>query len=150
MSDLPAAAWFPDPTNALQERWWNGQAWADDVRPLAPTMAPPAPVSSPAQDPTVPLFECTGEVSDGRIKVGTVTVYADRIETATKKVAMNKRHAAGAVLPLRSVSSVSQERDGIAFQKVTFHASGGGLSVKVKHQDAGELVAVVNRLMLAR
>lgn len=35
----------------LQERCWNGQAWAEDVRPLAPTIAAPPPAPVPVADP---------------------------------------------------------------------------------------------------
>ena len=37
-SSLPQAGWFADPTNALQQRYWDGQAWTDQVRVAPPQM----------------------------------------------------------------------------------------------------------------
>ncbi|HEY5104935.1 MAG TPA: DUF2510 domain-containing protein [Acidimicrobiales bacterium] len=34
---LPDLGWFTDPTNALQERYWNGQAWTEQIRVAPPT-----------------------------------------------------------------------------------------------------------------
>jgi len=34
---LPVSGWYVDPTNALQQRFWDGGAWTDQVR-----VSPPA------------------------------------------------------------------------------------------------------------
>lgn len=44
MSDV-APGWYPDATNPLQERLWDGSAWVDKVRPKPP-------VSSGLPNPT--------------------------------------------------------------------------------------------------
>jgi hypothetical protein len=33
---LPDLGWYVDPTNALQQRYWTGHAWTDDVRVAPP------------------------------------------------------------------------------------------------------------------
>lgn len=38
--------WFPDAQNAALVRWWNGQAWTEHTRPIAPQPTPAAPFSS--------------------------------------------------------------------------------------------------------
>ena len=34
------AGWYPDQTGADQLRWWDGEAWSSDVRPLVIDMVP--------------------------------------------------------------------------------------------------------------
>jgi hypothetical protein len=34
---LPDLGWYTDPTNALQQRYWNGQAWTEQIRVAPPT-----------------------------------------------------------------------------------------------------------------
>jgi len=29
---VPLAGWYPDPQDVSFQRWWNGQAWAGEVR----------------------------------------------------------------------------------------------------------------------
>lgn len=41
---LPPAGWYPDPSNAASERWWDGTAWTEQVR--AKVSAPPPPPPS--------------------------------------------------------------------------------------------------------
>ncbi len=41
--------WYADTTQPGTERWWDGQAWTDHVRPAA--VAPPPPPPPPAADP---------------------------------------------------------------------------------------------------
>ena len=51
MSDV-APGWYPDPTNPLQERLWDGSEWIDRVRVRAPVPAPqPVPVEMPPPPP---------------------------------------------------------------------------------------------------
>lgn len=42
----PRAGWYPDPSGAQGERWWNGAAWSDDTR-----VTPPAPGAGPGLAP---------------------------------------------------------------------------------------------------
>lgn len=39
---LPQSGWYADPSNALQQRFWEGNAWTDQVR-----VAPPQTGSGP-------------------------------------------------------------------------------------------------------
>lgn len=42
------AGWYPDQSGADQLRWWDGQQWSTEVRPLVIDMVPdfaPAPVT---------------------------------------------------------------------------------------------------------
>ncbi|MCY7401143.1 MAG: DUF2510 domain-containing protein [Nocardioides sp.] len=34
-TSTPAPGWFPDQTNSEQLRWWDGQAWTDQTKPLS-------------------------------------------------------------------------------------------------------------------
>lgn len=63
------AGWYPDPTNPLQEKLWDGEEWLDRVRPCkpdgeqraddkvrTPTIDDPPPTTGTLQDDTEVLF----------------------------------------------------------------------------------------------
>jgi hypothetical protein len=51
MSNAPAAAWYPDPEDATQLRYWDGEQWTEHRAPAQPQQ----PVQQePRQDP--PIF----------------------------------------------------------------------------------------------
>ena len=72
MSTTPPAGWYPDPEDAAQVRYWDGQQWTDHRAPAnqqpqqqaapTPTAAPGAagaalpPQTTPAYSAKVPLF----------------------------------------------------------------------------------------------
>lgn len=49
----PPAGWYPDPIQAGQERWWDGQAWTRQAQPVNPA-PPPAPAPAPAPAAVAP------------------------------------------------------------------------------------------------
>ena len=57
-TNVPAAGWYPDPSDPRQERWWGGVEWTHDVRPLAAAL--PAPTLSPALSPEPALANVPG------------------------------------------------------------------------------------------
>ena len=59
MMTNPAAGWFKDPKNELQQRLWDGESWTQQVR-AAPPEATPAPSAARATRVTnVPLVPTT-------------------------------------------------------------------------------------------
>ena len=55
MSDGRAipAGWYPDPSDAAAQRWWNGAQWTEHVAPAAPVAAVVPPVVPPVVTPQV-------------------------------------------------------------------------------------------------
>lgn len=45
----PQAGWYPDPTGAPGERWWDGTAWTASTRTQAILSGPAAPMVYPVQ-----------------------------------------------------------------------------------------------------
>lgn len=41
------AGWYPDPSNAPQTRYWDGDSWSNDVRPFGPPDAVQAAPEAP-------------------------------------------------------------------------------------------------------
>jgi uncharacterized membrane protein YhaH (DUF805 family) len=53
--EITPAGWYPDPSNPLQERLWDGTAWTEHVRTRMPSPPPPplfSTVTTAAQVPT--------------------------------------------------------------------------------------------------
>lgn len=46
MSTSPVAGWYPDPQAPGSQRFWDGAAWTDQVRPAAAAVPPPPPSPS--------------------------------------------------------------------------------------------------------
>jgi len=46
---LPPAGWYPDPHNTLYRRWWNGQAWTDQVQAVLRNQTRFTPTQQSAQ-----------------------------------------------------------------------------------------------------
>jgi hypothetical protein len=52
------AAWYPDPADPRQERYWDGNGWTQHVRPTAPQIAVQPPVSiNPAANDFISGYE---------------------------------------------------------------------------------------------
>jgi Protein of unknown function (DUF2510) len=60
------AAWYPDPGQAGQLRYWDGQLWTSHTAPqaaaAAPPMQPPPPASAPPPPPS-PLSETATQIT---------------------------------------------------------------------------------------
>ncbi|WP_148090550.1 DUF2510 domain-containing protein, partial [Cellulomonas algicola] len=52
----PPAAWYPDPHDAAQLRWWDGGRWTEHVepRPATAAVAPGFPAAGPAAPTALP------------------------------------------------------------------------------------------------
>ncbi|POX54043.1 hypothetical protein C3489_14735 [Streptomyces sp. Ru71] len=79
----PPPGWYPDPTAAHLERWWDGRAWTEHRRhreaPTAPLahQVPPQPPAFPAQPvahPQQPLTTPQPAASSGRARAVALTV----------------------------------------------------------------------------
>lgn len=65
MTTTPAN-WYPDPHNAAQVRYWDGQQWTEHVAPAAQPQQPTPQVTQPPQQAPrkVPLFGARGVARD--------------------------------------------------------------------------------------
>jgi hypothetical protein len=73
-TNLAPAGWYPDATDAGQQRWWDGTGWTDHVRPMSvepepePVTAastPPDAAQSTANDTPVQPYRLTYTPPDG-------------------------------------------------------------------------------------
>ena len=70
MSTVPPG-WYPDPTNPLQERLWDGSAWVDKVKPKSPVSPGlPNPAGTTAYAAYAPIEAETPQTFGGAIKEG--------------------------------------------------------------------------------
>ncbi|OJU42507.1 MAG: hypothetical protein BGN97_09200 [Microbacterium sp. 69-10] len=62
----PEANWYPDPSNATQLRWWDGQSWTSHVQPMPveQTSAAPAPAAQAPAAPA-PAAQAAAAPADG-------------------------------------------------------------------------------------
>ncbi len=51
--EVPAAAWYQDPRDAAQLRWWDGSQWSENTTLRPSEGTPPPPAASPAALPSV-------------------------------------------------------------------------------------------------
>ncbi len=50
----PAAGWYPDANQPGMERWWDGRAWGQQVRPAGAPAPAPTPTPQPVGPPPIP------------------------------------------------------------------------------------------------
>ena len=99
-----------------------------------------------------PLGTFKGRTDGGAVDV---VVYPDRVEWALKshKRAAMRMFGAGAdkteMMPIRTISSVTSERSGIAFEKVSLIATGNTVDFKLAKKDAENAKNLIQQLMLS-
>lgn len=59
----PPAGWYPDPSNPLNERLWDGETWTEKSRPARPS----APVTTPPVLPSLPSSRSLTPPSAGHV-----------------------------------------------------------------------------------
>jgi Protein of unknown function (DUF2510) len=52
------AGWYPDPLGSLQQRWWNGERWTEEIAPYRPTLSqvPADPYTPPEISTVLPAY----------------------------------------------------------------------------------------------
>lgn len=81
----------------------------------------------------------------------TVTLYADRIERVKQAAftAISNARQDVEMTPIRSVSSVQAQKDGVAYAKVTVFASGNNIEFRFTHAEASRFRDEIQKLLLA-
>lgn len=80
-----------------------------------------------------------------------VTIHEDRIEWALEasRLAILKKQRGSEMIPIRMISSVATEKDGLRFSKVRVTCSGNTVDFRVSHGQAQEVKSLLTGLMLA-
>jgi hypothetical protein len=73
------AGWYPDPSNAPQTRYWDGNEWSNDVRPFDPPEAPQAAPETPRKR------RGNGWITTGGI-IATIGIFLGFMASATTHV----------------------------------------------------------------
>jgi hypothetical protein len=133
-----ADGWYPDPNGEPKLRWYGGGQWTDHTMPM-PRRGAPATMGG-----EVPVLVFKSHI-DGRN--ADVTVYADRIEWA-KASRLGLAQKGSEVIPVKSISSVTTERDGLVNTKVRVICSGNTIEFRVGHAEAQRVKNGIMSLVL--
>ena len=87
--------------------------------------------------------------SNANMRLSEVTIWPDRIEFRTPSI-WGKRAAAEAAetIPVKSISSVTSKKDGLAYTKVSVIVSGNTIDFRVPHKEAAAVKDVLTQLLL--
>jgi hypothetical protein len=85
MTSSPPAGWYPDPSGATGQRWWDGQAWSATVAP-EPQPSPTVPMYSSANAYQVPQSAAAGSnlYASNRFTFITIAIVAVYIVIAVE------------------------------------------------------------------
>ena len=76
----------------------------------------------------------------------TVVIYGDRVEVRSKHAWPSPKYDITSI-PLKSVTAISSNSDGLAFQRVTVASSGGSTDIKLKRADAERFTEIVRSMI---
>lgn len=94
---------------------------------------------------TTPILEFQGLIDQKKV---TAEIYADRIEWKGREfISLTRKHQTE-MIPIRSISSVTTDRR-MLLTTVRVITSGNTIDFAVPHKEAGGIVDVIKRLMLA-
>lgn len=171
------AGWYPN--GEQWETYWDGAAWTDQHRPVAPAgmPAPPAPPTTQVsvQDPEQGAAAYTDDGALMRFKshVGgknaDVAIYPDRVEWVMARGVSGGKITAGILtggasmlvtgvrngkagsemIPMKSITGVSTKRDGMINTIVTVTSSSAAIGFRVSHKEAEQMRQLLNQLILA-
>lgn len=80
----------------------------------------------------------------------TVKVFADRVEWNRPRSAFSKKDMGTEMMPVKSMSSVTTERDSFVNTKVKVIASGNTVNFRVSHAEARLVADVLTQLILGK
>ncbi len=68
---LPPANWYPDPRDPTQQRYWDGQSWTVQTRPVEaqapqPTTVDPTPAAAASPEPAQPTAATPGLAAEAQ------------------------------------------------------------------------------------
>lgn len=84
-----------------------------------------------------------GGVSAGKITAGVATFGVSLAKTGVAKA-----KAGSEMIPVRNIASVTSERDGVRFTKITVVASGNNIDFRVAHGEAQNIMSTLHGLLL--
>ena len=135
---------------------WAHDGLRDWTRQLC--QSPPETVESPAETAESPaetvaptdqvLFQ---GMSHEHGRNAMVTLYPNRIERTKKRsrASFSKAHQDFEVTPIKSVTSVSAEKDGMRRTKVTVYAAANAIDFRFEHAEAHAFKDAIMALILA-
>lgn len=135
--------WYPDGHGA--DRWWTGTAWTEHTRPPVPPppSTAPAAAAEPAAAEDGGLLTFASHIAG---KNASVTIYPDRLEW-TRSGLMTLGRSSHEVVPIRSITSVSSKRSGIARTVVQIVTAGGTtLDLHVGNRDVDRVKSLLRDL----
>lgn len=107
--------WYPDPSGEPQMRWYGGGQWTEHTKAM-----PKSTQRAVQQGAEAPIYAFKSHI-DG--KNADVQLFRDRLEWA-KGSRLGLVQKGSEVIPIKSISSVTTERDGLVNTKVRVICSG--------------------------
>ena len=167
------AGWYPN--GDQWETYWDGSAWTDQHRPVAPAVPPPPPAPptvTVAQEESTATFTDSGALMafkshiDG--KNADVAIYPDRVEWKMARGVSGGKITAGVLtgglsmlatgvrsgkagsqmIPMKTITGVTTKRDGMINTIVTVTSSSASIGFRVSHKEAEQIRQLLSQLIL--
>lgn len=145
---LPAAGWYGDPQDARQLRYWDGQAWSNETRPMITQQAPAEVAAAPAEYSGPPvLLVTTNDVPGYRIVevFGEVMGLTVRARNAFSNMGANFRTMFGG--EAKGYTKLLSDSRTEALNRLKAEAAAlGANAVVAMRYDSGEVADLMNEV----
>ena len=153
---LPPANWYPDPRDPTQQRYWDGQSWTVQTRPVEaqahqPSVADPAATAVVSQEPSQPSVTTPGlapeaQQSGGATSASPVGGQVGGEQTATSVTSPTVDEAAAAVQAAEAANFAVAAEAALAGAAATASAAQASMAESVNAEAATAVLSTTSQL----